>query len=45
MARLIEASERRMGFMPARGWEDGELDMVRQGYSCLHYLLQIQRRR
>lgn len=28
IARLMEASERAMGWAPARGWEDGELDGV-----------------
>jgi hypothetical protein len=28
MARLIERSERSMGFAPARGWEEGELERL-----------------
>ena len=34
MARMIEASERAMGFAPARGWEEGELEQVRAVVVC-----------
>ena len=33
MARLIEKSEKTMGWAPARGWEDGELEKVRKDQS------------
>ena len=37
MARLIERSERSLGFAAARGWEEGELEKlerVREGVVC-----------